>query len=444
MSVVEAEEQPTAGSPAPEPTKLRGFARGLGREFNLLWLGQSVSNVGDKINQFVIPAVLLLLLHASPFQIGLVGMAQYAAIPLLSLLAGGLVDRWDLRWSLIWCDLIRCSVVALVPVAYWLHFLSVGLVFGVVAVANATSVFFNIAYTATISATVPPEGRVDAYSHMESSRTVAEVVGPAIASAVYVLMGAFSLLIDAATFLFSASNIRAMRPYATKPVHTDSMRTRIGIGIRLNWDDRILRGTVLGATLLNMGGPIFVTVMPILAYRGLGLSVGQLGTVMSIAAVFAVLGAFVTRRVTKFVGPARMVAWSVFLHCFVGLGVLLAPMLPSAVVLCVVLSFYGVFMVWFNVSGAAIRQARVPAANQAISQGIFRTITWGVIPFAALLGGVLVQLLSPHFGVLNAAKITMVIGTSTGVLFAWIPLAPIQSMLNREKKAAEAGELVNA
>jgi len=55
MSVVAAE---------PPVSKARGFARGLGREFNLLWLGQSVSNIGDKINQFVIPAVLLLLLHA--------------------------------------------------------------------------------------------------------------------------------------------------------------------------------------------------------------------------------------------------------------------------------------------------------------------------------------------------------------------------------------------
>ena len=341
-------------SPVTEPAP-RGLGRGLGREFNLLWLGQSVSNVGDKINVFAIPTIMILFLHASPFQVGLVNTAQYAAIPLLSLAAGVLVDRWDLRWSLIWCDLIRAIVVAMVPIAFWTHHLSVGLIFAVVAVANATSVFFNIAYTATISATVPPEGRVAAYSNMESSRTVSEVVGPAVASGVYVLLGAASLLIDAATFLFSAGNIRAMHKYHSKTVNPMPMRTRLVTGLRLNWRDPILRGTVLGATLLNMGGPIFVTVMPILAYRGLHLSVAELGTVMSIAAVFAVIGAFTARRVIKFIRPARMVGLSVFLHCFVGLGILLAPMWNSAVVLCVVLSFYGVFMVWFNVSGAAIR-----------------------------------------------------------------------------------------
>ena len=59
----------TAATTAPAP---RGLARGLGRDFNLLWLGQSVSNVGDRINLFVVPTVMILLLHASAFQVGLV------------------------------------------------------------------------------------------------------------------------------------------------------------------------------------------------------------------------------------------------------------------------------------------------------------------------------------------------------------------------------------
>src|SRR5689334_5655825 len=101
------------------PGRARVAAReagSLGREFNLLWAGQSVSNIGDKINLFVVPTVMILLLNASAFQVGLVSMAQYLAIPLLSLVAGGLVDRWDLRRTLIGCDLIRLAVVALIPI----------------------------------------------------------------------------------------------------------------------------------------------------------------------------------------------------------------------------------------------------------------------------------------------------------------------------------------
>jgi MFS family permease len=164
------------------------------RQFNLLWLGQTVSNVGDKINVFVIPTVMILLLGATPFQVGLVGMAQYLAIPLLSLVAGVLVDRWNLRRTLISCDVIRFAVIAIMPLAYWMGILSIPLVFACVAIANATSVFFNIGYTATISAIVPVDGRVQAYSRLETSRTGSEVIGPAIGSLLYAFMGVAALL----------------------------------------------------------------------------------------------------------------------------------------------------------------------------------------------------------------------------------------------------------
>jgi len=424
----------TAAATAPAP---RGLARGLGRDFNLLWLGQSVSNIGDRVNLFVVPTIMILLLHASAFQVGLIGMAQYLAIPLLSLIAGVLVDRWPLRWTLIWCDVIRCAVVAAIPISYWLGMLSVPVLFVCVAVANATSVFFNIGYTATISAIVPVDARVKAYSHMESSRTVSEVVGPAVASGLYQLLGTVSLLVDAVSFLFSAANIRAMKPHEVKPERRDPMWTRLKAGVRLNWNDPVLRGTVLGTTLLNLGGPIFVTVTPILAYRGLNLSVATFGTVMSVAAVAAVVGALVAPRVSKFFGPARLMPWAAFLHSLVGLGVLAAPGLAPAVVLGVTLSCYGLTMVWYNISTAAVRQARVNPADQAVSHAAFRTVTWGVIPLSALLGGVFVQLLTPQLGVLDAAKTTMVAATLIGVLVAWIPLAPTQAHLNREH--AEAG-----
>ncbi|WP_319462751.1 MFS transporter [Micromonospora sp. RTP1Z1] len=406
--------------------------KGLGRDFNLLWAGQTVSNIGDRINLFVVPTVMILLLNASAFQVGLVGMAQYLAIPLLSLVAGVLVDRWDLRRTLVWCDVIRFAVIAAIPLAYWLGVLSVPLLFVCVAVANATAVFFNIGYTATISAIVPVEGRVRAYSRLETSRTSSEVVGPAIASGLYSLLGLAALLVDAASFLVSAASIKAMRPYGATLARKDPMWTRLMAGIRLNWQDRVLRGTLIGTLLLNCGGPIFVTVLPILAYRGLGLSVVAFGTAMSVAAAAAVVGALLAQRANELIGPARMMPWAVFLHCFVGLGVLLAPALPPVIVLGLTLSFYGVFMVWYNVSTAAVRQARVPSSDQAVSHAAFRTVTWGVIPFAALAGGVLVDALTGQFGTLNAAKITMVAGTMIGVLFAWIPLAPSQRRLDRE------------
>lgn len=410
--------------------------RGLGREFNLLWAGQTVSNIGDKINLFVVPTVMILLLDASAFQVGLVAMAQYLAIPLLSLVAGALVDRWDLRRTLIACDVIRFVVIAAIPLAYWLGVLSVPLLFASVAVANATAVFFNVGYTATIASIVAPDGRVKAYSHLETSRTTSEVIGPAIASGLYAALGVAALLVDAVSFLFSAGRIRAMAPYGGGAGRQESMWTRLRHGIRLNWRDPVLRGTLQGTLLANVGGPIFVTVMPMLAYRGLGLSVATMGAVMSVAAAGAVIGTLFAQRISRWLGPARLMPWSIFLHSAVGLGVLAAPALPSAIVLGATLTCYGIFMVWYNVSTAAVRQARVPASDQAVSHAAFRTITWGVIPVSVFVGGVLVEALTGTYGVLTATKATMVFGTLIGTLFAALPLAGLHTRISREQAEA--------
>ncbi|NUR26229.1 MAG: MFS transporter [Catenulispora sp.] len=410
----------------------------LGRQFSLLWTGQSVSNIGDKVTIFVVPTVMILLLHASAFQVGLVAMAQYLAIPLLSLVAGMLVDRWDLRGTLIACDVIRCVTIGVVPIAYWAGFLSVPLLFAVVAVVNATSVFFNVGYTATIASIVEAEGRVKAYARLETSRTTSEVVGPAIGSALYAGLGVASLLVDAASFLFSAGTIRSMQPYGGGDGKLHSMWARLKRGVVLNWNDPVLRATLIGTLLANVGGPIYVTVMPMLAYRGLGLSVGTMGVVMSAAAVVAVAGTFVAQRVSRAITAARMMPLSIFLHSFVGLGILLAPRLPSAVVLAATLGAYGFFMVWYNVSTAAVRQARVPAADQAVSHAAFRTITWGVIPLSVFVGGVLVSWFNRDVSILAATRITMVLGTLIGTFFAWPPLMPVHGLLEREKAADRA------
>lgn len=407
----------------------------LGRAFNLLWAGQSVSYIGDKINLFVVPTVMILLLDASAFEVGVVGMAQWLAIPLLSMVAGVLVDRWDLRRTLVWCDLIRFAVIAVLPVAYWLDFLSVPLIFASVAVVSAMTVFFNIGYIATIAAIVPAETRVGAYSRMETSRTVSEVVGPAIAGGVYQLMGVFSLVVDAATYLFSAGSIRAMRPYGGGAGRAQPMWVRFKRGFQVNWNDRVLRGTMLATLLSNIGGPIFVTVMPQLAYRGLGLSAGTFGTVMSVAAVGAVVGALLTQKVSRLMGPARVMPWAIFLHSAVGLGVLAAPALPSAIVLGATLAAYGFTLVMYNVSTAAVRQVRVANEDQAVSQAAFRTVTWGIIPVAAFMGGVIVDAFTEPAGVLAATKYTMVAATLIGTFLAWIPIVTAHRRITREAEA---------
>ncbi len=105
------------------------------------------------------------------------------------------------------------------------------------------------------------------------------------------------------------------------------------------------------------------------------------------------------------------------------------------------MGFYGFCMACINVSSAPIRQSRMSAANQGVMHAAFRTATWGVIPLAALVGGLMVSALSPSLGVLDAARWTMVAGTLLAA-FSFVSAVRVQPLLDRA--AAEKAELAGA
>jgi MFS family permease len=398
------------------------------RDFRLLWTGQSVSYVGDRVTLFVVPTVLVFLLGGTAFDVGLISTAQYLAIPLLSLVAGALADRWDLRRMLIACDLVRFVAIALIPLAYWWGFLSVALLFACVAVVSAATVFFNVGYMPAIASIVDSRSLVTANSRMEASRTVSELGGPALAGGLYQGLGVAALLVDAGTYLFSAGAIRSMKPFNSPARGVGPLLSRSLRGMRRNWGDPVLRRSTFGTMLANIGGPVFVTQMPVLAYQGLHLSAGVFGLVMSIAAGGAVVGAVLAPRVSRRVGAGTMLGLSMVAHSLSGLGLLLLGALPATVVLTLTLSSYGFFFAWYNINSSAVRQGRVPVREQAIIHGAYRTLTWGAIPVSTFVGGCVVSVLARHTSVYHAALWAMVGATVIGVA-AIIPLAGMQRLL---------------
>jgi len=121
----------------------------------------------------------------------------------------------------------------------------------------------------------------------------------------------------------------------------------------------------------------------------------------------------------------------------VGLGVLAAPALPSGPVIAVTMASYGFFMSCINVCSAPTRQSRMTARNQGVMHAAFRTATWGVIPLAALVGGLAVTLLTGPLGILNAARVVMAGGTLLAA-FSFLSAVRIQPLLDETKRQRAA------
>jgi hypothetical protein len=102
-------------------------------------------------------------------------------------------------------------------------------------------------------------------------------------------------------------------------------------------------------------------------------------------------------------------------------------------VIAATLGCYGFFMSCINVCSAPTRQSRMSAENQGVMHAAFRTLTWGVIPLAALVGGLAVTLLTGPLGILDAARLTMAGGTILAA-FSFVPALGIQPMLDKAKR----------
>src|SRR5256885_12926756 len=83
--------------------------------FLLLWLGQSVSRLGDQFTGLAIPVIAVYVLGAGPFENGLLGFAGALPFLLFGLLVGVWVDRRPRRAALILAGPRRGGVIAATP-----------------------------------------------------------------------------------------------------------------------------------------------------------------------------------------------------------------------------------------------------------------------------------------------------------------------------------------
>ncbi len=183
------------------------------RDFRLLWIGQTVSMIGDGIYIFAVAWFVYKDLHASPATFALVGFAWSAPQVLLLLATGALSDRMDRRHLMIIGDLLRLLAITAIGVLILLGALTAPLLVALVLPYGAGQAIFGPAFSSIVPMIVPEEHLVEANSIASTVRPLAWlVVGPAIGAVVVHVAGTgWAFLVDALTFAVSAACIWMMR-----------------------------------------------------------------------------------------------------------------------------------------------------------------------------------------------------------------------------------------
>ena len=396
-------------------------------DFVKLWAAQTVSVFGSLVTRTALPFTAILVLHATPFEMGLLAAADIVAGLLVGLVAGVWVDRLRRRPILIGADLGRAALLASIPAAAFLGVLRLEQLYVVAFLAGVLTMFFDVAYLSYLPSLVRPEDLLEGNSKLSASASVAEVGAFGLAGWLVQLFTApVAILIDAVSFLVSAlcvGAIRAPEPAPARVAARESLRREIGEGLRAVLGDRLLLATAASAVTLDLSFRVFGAVFALYMLEGLGLKPGLLGMIYAVGGAGSLVGALVAGRSARRlgIGPTMVVAL-----VLTGVGMLFVPLARGATVLTVLLLVAQQLVTdpaatVYEINQVSLRQAVTPGRVLGRVNASIRFVGMAAMLVGALLGGALGEWLG--------LRPTLVLGAcGTFVAAGWLVLSPVRRL----------------
>jgi len=260
--------------------------------FAFLWCSRILANVAFNIVGVAV-GWQLYDLTGSALDLGLVGLAQFAPIALLTLAVGQVADRYDRRLITSICQFAQAAAVAALVAGTVNGWVSSASIFAIVALIGTARAFENPTTTALVSEIVPRPQISRAMAWLVSATQTARIVGPALGGFLYVIGPGTTYLTAVALYLVSATCAALIRAQRTTRMSEPLALESVLSGLVFIRGQRVLLGTMsldMFAVLLGGGA---TALLPIYARDILGTGPGGLGLLRSAPAAGALLTSIV-------------------------------------------------------------------------------------------------------------------------------------------------------
>ncbi|MCG8365470.1 MAG: MFS transporter [Pseudanabaenales cyanobacterium] len=406
-------------------------------DFCKFWAAQTISVGGSGMTQVALPLTAVLILQASPAQMGLLGALEFVPFILVSLFAGVWIDRLPRRPILMGTNIGRALLLGSIPLVITLGVLRIEYLYTIVFLTGVLTVFFDVSYQAFLPSLVKPEQLVEGNSKIQASNSIAQMAGHSLAGGLVELITApFVILLDAISFLFSTLFLYRIRMVESFPVNR-GQRRNIWQGI-LEGLQLILRNPLLfsitGSTSTdNFFYSMMMSVYLIYLTRDLGINPSIFGLILGITSVGSLVGALLVNRLLRRWGLGATIVGSQIIG---GLGFLLIPVAngsPFIIILFLVTASFltGLTNMTYNIPQVSLRQTIVPIRLQGRLNATVRFIVWGTMPLGSLMGGFL--------GEIIGLRPTLFVGAIGALLaFLWVFLSPVRTLSTYPAAAVES------
>jgi MFS family permease len=408
-------------------------------DFMKLWGAQTVSLAGQQVSLLALPLTAIIVLRATPFEVGALTATLYLPFLLIGLPVGVWADRMRRRPILVVADAVRAAILLSIPIAFALGGLGLWLLYPVAFAVGVLSVFFDVAQQSYLPSLVAREQLVDGNAKLEVSFQSATLAGPGLAGVlVQALTAPVAILANSASFVVSAVLLLLIRRREPEPARDEDedagLVAQIREGLRYVLGHRLLRPLAMTTAISNLFGfsGIVEAILALYAIRELHVAPAVLGIALGVGNVGGLLGAVANGRIVRRLGTGPVILLVTVVPALTIL--LLAAATPST---AVVVLAAALVVAWFtaaiyNINQITLRQAVTPEAMQGRMNATVRFLIWGTIPAGAVLGGLLAGTLG-----LRAALVVAGAGSLLAVLpVALSPVRGLREMPSLESEAA--------
>jgi predicted MFS family arabinose efflux permease len=372
-------------------------------DFRRYWSSAILNGFGSYVSALALPLCAVLLLKASPAQMGMMGAAAALPFALLALPAGVFLDRNRKLPILLASKAIQALTLASIPLAWWLGLLTVQWLYVVSFISGACGVVGGGAEQVFLTNMIGRDKLTDAQSKFTATDSAARLLAPGFAGVlIQWLTAPYAVLLNAMGFLVSIALLRNIKANDPQPAPSNKHPLRdIQDGFRFIWGQPLLRTLAWAAGCWHMLFYGFAALHVIFATRELGMSAGMMGVAQMIGGVGVLASSLMLKPLTRRYGPTGAMLTGMGLCAF---AYAVTPMIPAqlfgyqmaSVIACAAMSFFldcGVML--FLMPYTTMRQKVTPDAYLGRMVSTMRFLTVAIAPVGALTAGYLGE----HFSV---------------------------------------------
>ena len=378
--------------------------------FAFFWIGQVISRFGDPIT---LVALTYVTYRATQSALLTALAVLVATIPtaLFSFFGGAIADAFGHRRVMIGCDVVRATVIGIVPLLLAIG-APLGVVFGAVLLAGLCTAIFNPARVALVPTLLDDEHLARGNSLVYGTDRAVEIAGALAGGLLVAAIGTNAFYVDAATFALSAMLLsRVVVREAMRRVTIPNLLSDARDGVVLLRRSVVLWANTLFSLAAQLSLPVINGLTPSFLIQRFAdgdpaIGAAQFGASEGAIALGSVAASALVPHYARTIRKGRLLVIGFAVTGGVIVLISLAPSFPIALALFLAL---GVANVAFYVPNVTILQEGTEPATRARVFGAriaLVNLSWLPLIFVS---GVLADLYNPGLLIGLAGALTLLV-----------------------------------